>query len=81
MCLETGVGVARTTVELCDLDEDFFRRCGDPAREDRERRRAGREREERRERRQEKQERQEKTRAERQDQAAAEEKAGGEVEP
>ncbi len=81
MCLDVGVGVARTTVELCDLDEDFFRRCGDPSREDRERRRAGRERDERRERRQEKLDRQERARAERQEQAAAEEKAGGGVEP
>lgn len=53
LCLERELGVTRTKVELCEMDEDFFRRCGDPSREDRERRRVNREREDRAPRRQE----------------------------
>lgn len=53
LCLEREIGIARTKVELCEMDEDFFRRCGDPSREDRERRRVNREREDRQQRRQE----------------------------
>lgn len=77
LCLEKELGVARTKVELCEIDEDFFRRCGDPARDDRERRRASthRERPEREER---QQRRQERTRASRAADAQASAGASGE---
>ncbi|MDR0965276.1 MAG: restriction endonuclease [Myxococcales bacterium] len=44
LCLDKEIGVTRTQIEFCEMDEDFFRRCGDQARDDRDRRRAGRER-------------------------------------
>ncbi len=39
-CIAQGVGVAKTAIEFIDLDEDFFRKNSDPAKDDKERRRA-----------------------------------------
>ena len=39
-CIDRGVGVAKTTIEYLDLDEEFFRRNGDPSKDDRDRRKA-----------------------------------------